>query len=63
VVEHEPGADPRESLFLEAVQRGWVLLEMARERVTLEDIFVRLTTQDAAREDAAREDAGQEVAS
>lgn len=55
VVEHEPGTDPRESLFLEAVQRGWVLLEMTRERVTLEDIFVRLTTHDAAREGAEQE--------
>ncbi|HEX7180627.1 MAG TPA: ATP-binding cassette domain-containing protein [Thermoanaerobaculia bacterium] len=55
VVEHEPGTDPRESLFLEVVQRGWVLLEMTRERVTLEDIFVRLTTHDAAREAAEQE--------
>jgi hypothetical protein len=31
------------------VERGWVLLELSRERgATLEDIFVRLTTHDAA---------------
>jgi ABC-2 type transport system ATP-binding protein len=47
VVEHQ-GADLRETVFREAVQRGWVLLEMVRERATLEDIFVRLTTHDAA---------------
>jgi ABC-2 type transport system ATP-binding protein len=48
VVEHTPGTDPREEIFHAAVQRGWVLLEMARERTSLEDIFVRLTTQDRA---------------
>ena len=45
----EPGADPREEVFRAAVERGWVLLELSRERgATLEDIFVRLTTHDAA---------------
>lgn len=64
VVEHEKGSDLREAVFHEAVQRGWVLLEMTRERATLEDIFVRLTTHDvAARQaeeapDAAEEPAG-----
>jgi ABC-2 type transport system ATP-binding protein len=50
VVEHLPAADPREEIFRAAVARGWVLLEMARERTTLEDIFVRLTTHDKAGE-------------
>ena len=54
VIEHEKGLDLREAVFREAVQRGWVLLEMSRERATLEDIFVRLTTHDVA---AAGEDA------
>jgi len=54
----EPGADPREEVFRAAVERGWVLLELGRERgATLEDIFVRLTTHDAAAE------GGQEVVS
>jgi ABC-2 type transport system ATP-binding protein len=45
----EPGADPREEVFRAAVEQGWVLLELARDRgATLEDIFVRLTTHDAA---------------
>jgi ABC-2 type transport system ATP-binding protein len=48
VVEYAAGADPREEIFRAAVTRGWVLLEMARERTTLEDIFVRLTTHDRA---------------
>ena len=48
IIEHERGSDLREGVFHEAVQRGWVLLEMSRERATLEDIFVRLTTHDVA---------------
>ncbi|MFQ5350445.1 MAG: ABC transporter ATP-binding protein, partial [Thermoanaerobaculia bacterium] len=31
-----------------AVDRGWVLLELLRERASLEDVFVRLTTGDEA---------------
>jgi hypothetical protein len=48
VVEHLAQTDPREEIFRAAVAHGWVLLEMARERTTLEDIFVRLTTHDTA---------------
>jgi ABC-2 type transport system ATP-binding protein len=48
VIEHERAVDLREGVFREAVQRGWVLLEMTRERASLEDIFVRLTTHDVA---------------
>ena len=48
-LECERGSDPREEVFRAAVERGWVLLELARERgATLEDLFVRLTTHDAA---------------
>jgi len=54
VLECEPGSDPREAVFHTAVERGWVLLELAREGgATLEDIFVRLTTHDAAQVPAA----------
>jgi gliding motility-associated transport system ATP-binding protein len=49
VLECERGADPREEVFRAAVERGWVILELGRERgATLEDIFVRLTTHDTA---------------
>jgi ABC-2 type transport system ATP-binding protein len=48
VVEHQSGTDVREEVFRAAVERGWVLLELARERATLEDVFVRLTTHDTA---------------
>jgi len=50
VVEHKAGTDVREEVFRAAVERGWVLLELARERATLEDVFVRLTTHDTAQE-------------
>ncbi len=42
------GADPREDLFRLAVEKGWVLRELAREAMSLEDVFVRLTRRDAA---------------
>lgn len=41
-----PGNDPRERIFRVAVEQNWVLLEMGEERASLEDIFVRLTTQE-----------------
>lgn len=50
IVEHRPGIDVREEVFRAVVERGWVLLEMGRERATLEDVFVRLTTRDTAQE-------------
>ena len=61
LLECDRAADPREAVFRTAVERGWILLELARERgATLEDIFVRLTTHDAAAEPVP---AVQEVAS
>ena len=39
-------ADPRQAVFEAAKERGWILLELAREQASLEDIFVRLTTQE-----------------
>ena len=54
------GADPREAVFRAAVERGWVLLGMAEERGTLEEVFVRLTTRDETA--AAGAPAGAEAA-
>jgi ABC-2 type transport system ATP-binding protein len=48
VLECDRAADPRERVFHAAVERGWVLLELALERPSLEDVFVRLTTREAA---------------
>ena len=47
-VEHATDSDPREAIFHLAVGRGWVLVGLALEQATLEDVFVRLTTADDA---------------
>ncbi|MBV8199760.1 MAG: ATP-binding cassette domain-containing protein, partial [Acidobacteria bacterium] len=46
VLECDRNADPRERVFHAAVERGWVLLELALERPSLEEVFVRLTTHE-----------------
>jgi hypothetical protein len=38
-----PNADPREEIFRMAVERGWVMRELSRQAMSLEDVFVRLT--------------------
>jgi len=45
-LECERGADPREAVFRSAIANGWVLLGMRQDSGSLEDVFVRLTTQD-----------------
>jgi gliding motility-associated transport system ATP-binding protein len=52
------GADLRRDVFNLAVQRGWVLLELAQTMPSLEDIFLRLTTREPAEQEAQ----GEEVA-
>ncbi len=47
-IECVPGADLREAAFHTAVEEGWVILELGQQSVTLEDIFVRLTTREEA---------------
>ncbi len=42
-------ADPREEIFRAAVAHGWTLRELARERLSLEDVFVRLTRHEDVR--------------
>jgi ABC-2 type transport system ATP-binding protein len=48
VVECEDGTDPRADIFRQVVARGWVLVELAEQQASLEEVFVRLTTQDRA---------------
>ena len=43
VVEVRAGLDLREAVFRCAVEQGWTLLELGRDKASLEDIFVRLT--------------------
>jgi ABC-2 type transport system ATP-binding protein len=45
-----PGADLRESIFKESITRGWTLLELSPHEASLEDVFVRLVSRDAAAE-------------
>jgi ABC-2 type transport system ATP-binding protein len=45
-----PGADLRESIFKESITRGWTLLELSPRETSLEDVFVRLVSRDAAAE-------------
>ncbi|MFQ5600801.1 MAG: ATP-binding cassette domain-containing protein [Candidatus Krumholzibacteriia bacterium] len=42
-IETPRGIDVRETIFHAAVQRGWVLLEMRRERQSVEEVFRELT--------------------
>jgi ABC-2 type transport system ATP-binding protein len=41
------GADLREEAFCLAVARGWTLLELSQKAMTLEEIFVNLTTRES----------------
>lgn len=58
VLDGDRSFDVREPIFRLVVERGWVLLELVEEKVSLEDIFVRLTTQDVTA--ASSEGAGDE---
>jgi ABC-2 type transport system ATP-binding protein len=42
------GTDLRESVFKESVTRGWTVLELTPRQASLEDVFVRLVSRDAA---------------
>ena len=58
VLECDRAADPREEVFRAAVERGWVLLELALERPSLEEVFVRLTTHEQPLEGGGASGAG-----
>ncbi len=60
-IEHRTDTDLREAVFHLAVERGWVLTELTAERASLEDVFVRLTTRDAAAPADAPEPVAEEV--
>lgn len=60
-LESDDQVDLREAVFRLAVAEDWVLLELALQVASLEDIFVRLTTRDPMAESS--EPAAEEVAS
>ena len=46
-VETAAGADVREAIFQAAVERRWVLRELAQAHASLEDVFIHLTTHES----------------
>ncbi len=54
-IDSEPGRDVRRELASAVVTRGWGLLELRPMRMSLEDVFLQLTTQDAAEPEVAHE--------
>ena len=64
-VEFASGSDRREDLAAAVIQGGWGLLEMRQVGMSLEDIFLKLTTDETDEQDEdadADEDAGKEQA-
>ncbi len=51
VVEMEQGKDVRDAIVQSIVGAGWSLLEMHTLRLSLEDIFIRLVTEEQGREE------------
>jgi ABC-2 type transport system ATP-binding protein len=49
---HDPAVDPTEQIVRAATERNWGLKEIAPERASLEQIFVELTTTEAAPREA-----------
>ena len=47
--------DPRPDLAAMAVHRGWGLLEMRSAAMSLEEVFIQLTTDEAAPVEGAEE--------
>ena len=54
-VDSEAGRDVRRELAAAVVGRGWGLLEMRPMRMSLEEIFLHVTTEDAAAPEAVAE--------
>ncbi|HJZ88132.1 MAG TPA: ATP-binding cassette domain-containing protein [Polyangia bacterium] len=46
VIDVEPGKDVREDVFRAVVAGGWTLTELRTDAMSLEDIFVRVTTRE-----------------
>ena len=64
-LECAPGADLREAVFQTCAQGGLPLLELRRDTLTLEDIFLKLTSDEGEREErpeAAQPERGEEEA-
>jgi ABC-2 type transport system ATP-binding protein len=62
LIETLPGADARPAIARAVVNGGWNLLELQREKASLEEIFLQLTKEELAQQKAhaADDDAAQE---
>jgi ABC-2 type transport system ATP-binding protein len=56
-VDSDSGRDIRRELASTIVTRGWGLLELRPMRMSLEEIFLHLTTEEAAQAPAAQTEA------
>lgn len=61
-VESEPGRDVRRELARTVVDAGWGLLELRPVRMSLEEIFLQLTTEERAADAGANGQAGEAAA-
>jgi ABC-2 type transport system ATP-binding protein len=52
-ITYQPEHDPAEAVVEQAVKQGWGLYELIPDRLSLEDIFVNLTTTEQHAEEAA----------
>ncbi len=55
-VSHTPQSNPAEMIVEKAVASGWGLYELTPERLSLEDVFVNITTTDHATSDNGEEE-------
>ena len=51
-IQARQGSDLREAIFNYAVKQGWVIMEMQRKLISLEDIFRKLTMEEPAQENS-----------
>jgi ABC-2 type transport system ATP-binding protein len=56
-LETAPGPDVRPQVASTVVNGGWKLLELRRERMSLEEIFIQLTREEAAASEAGEAEA------
>jgi ABC-2 type transport system ATP-binding protein len=52
-ISHTPESNPAEAIVERAVSAGWGLYELTPDRLSLEDVFVNITTTEAPHEEAA----------
>ena len=57
-IEAAPGRDVRREVSRAVVTKGWGLLELRAQQLSLEDIFLQLTTEEAAAEGDGTEGGG-----